>query len=195
LLAGMLAVAPVYIAARTVGGWDGQLLRDAAAMMGQDREGSLGVRLDSEDALWRWVQGDVLLGRGRLSDLMSADREEWGRFIPDGLWLIALGKNGMLGLAAMLGVLLLPPAVFLWRHRPRELMRPEMAGATVLMLVLVLYAMDNLLNAMVNPIYLLAAGGLGVMRVGTAAQQARQEQSPSLQRLAAHGTLRAGGRL
>lgn len=179
ILMGMLLIAPLYIAARTVGGWDGQLLRDAAAVMGQDREGSLGVRLDSEDALWRWVQGNVRLGRGRLSDLMSADRDEWGRFIPDGLWLIALGKYGMAGLAAMLGVLLLPPGVYLLRNRPRELMGAEAAGATVLATVLVLYAMDNLLNAMVNPIYLLAAGGMGVMR----GARPRQSQSVASERV------------
>ena len=40
--------------------------------------------------------------------------------------------------------------------------------------VLVLYALDNLLNAMVNPIYLLAAGGLGVLKVG---QRVEPEQS------------------
>lgn len=170
ILAGMLLIAPLYVSARTVGGWDAQVLRDVAGeMYGEDREGSLGARLDSENALWRWVRGDLLLGRCRLGDLMSGDREQWGRFIPDGLWLIALGKYGIVGLVAMFGVLLLPAASFLRRHGPTELMRPEMAGATALMLVVVLYAWDNLLNAMVNPIYLLAAGGLAVVGVGTTA--------------------------
>lgn len=171
ILAAMLTIAPVYVVARTVGGWDAQELRDVAEVIGQQREGSLDVRLNSEDALWAWVQGDVLFGRGRLSSLMDADRDEWGRFIPDGLWLIALGKFGAAGLTAMFGVLLLPAGVYLLRSRPRELMRAEAAGATVLATVLVLYAMDNLLNAMVDPIYLLAAGGLAVCRVGATAHE------------------------
>jgi len=171
LLAGMLAVAPVYIAARTVGGWDGQLLRDAAAMMGQDREGSLGVRLDSEDVCWRFMQSSLMFGDGRMDRLMlrEADGE---RFVPDALWVIALAKNGLCGLTALLALLLAPTAQYLWRFRGTTLFTPEFAGATVLATVLVLYALDNLLNAMVNPIYLLAAGGLtglaaaGHVRVG-----------------------------
>lgn len=181
VLAGMLMIAPLYVAARTVGGWDAQLLRDAASMIAPSRTDSFAMRLDSEDTLWRWVQGELLFGHGRLGELTGKDSENWGRFIPDGLWLIALGKNGMVGLAAMYGVLLLPSAVFLWRHRARELMRPDVAGATVLMLVLVLYAMDNLLNAMVNPIYLLAAGGLAACSAGAVAQSERRSLAVSTQ--------------
>ena len=164
LLAGLLAVAPAYIILRTVGGWDAQILRDLAATVGQDREGSLGVRLDSEDALWRWMQGSLLFGHGRIAELMIADREVWGRFIPDGLWLTALGKYGVVGLTAMLGALLLPPLIFLRRFRPGLIMGPDLAGATALGLVLILYAMDNLLNAMVNPVYLMVAGGLSIVK-------------------------------
>jgi hypothetical protein len=166
ILAGMLAIAPLYVTARTVGGWDAQQLRDIAAIMGAERDGSLALRLDSEDSLWRWIRSDALLGRGRLAGLIVHGQDEFGRFVPDGLWLIALGKYGLVGLVSMFGVLLLPPAVYVWRHRARELVAPQMAGATALMLVLILYAMDNLLNAMVNPVYLLAAGGLAVCRAG-----------------------------
>jgi hypothetical protein len=36
----------------------------------------------------------------------------------------------------------------------------QLGGAMIAATVLVLYVMDSLLNAMVNPIYLLGAGGL-----------------------------------
>jgi hypothetical protein len=166
ILASLIAIAPLYVSARTIGGWDAGPLRAVAAVIDQEREGSLGVRLDSEDALWRWVQqqGGVVFGKTRIADLMNADRGDFGRFIPDGYWLIALGKYGMVGLAALLGVLLLPVAVYLSRHPARVLMRADMAGGTALMAVLIMYAMDNLLNAMVNPIFLLAAGGMAGAR-------------------------------
>jgi hypothetical protein len=160
ILVAMLAIAPGYIVLRTVGGWDARLLRDTSALMGEDRTGSLDVRLESEDVCWRWVRNRPLFGGGRLEEIMGRDEETNERFIPDGLWLIAMGKYGLVGLAAMLGVLLVPPALYLARFPVRELLGLELAGATALAMVLVLYAMDNLLNAMVNPIFLLGAGGL-----------------------------------
>jgi len=164
ILAGMLLIAPLYVAARTVGGWDAQVLRDVAGMMDQDREGSLGVRLESEDVCWRFMQSSLLFGDGRMDRLML--RESDGeRFVPDGLWLIVLTKNGVFGLAAMFAFLLGPTALYLRRFPAQLLLGAEMAGATVMATVMVLYAMDNLLNAMVNPIYLLGAGGVAGIAV------------------------------
>jgi hypothetical protein len=161
ILAALLAIAPAYVAARTVGGWDAGLLKETASAIGNARLYSLETRLTSEDMLWHWVQGNLPFGKCRLVELMHG-RHVTGKFIPDGLWLIALGKYGLVGLVSMFGVLLLPVAAYLRRLKPRVLMSPEMTGATVLMAVLVMYAMDNLLNALLNPIYLLAAGGLAV---------------------------------
>jgi hypothetical protein len=159
---GLIAIAPLYVTARTVGGWDAGILRDTASVVAPHRLLSLEVRLESEESLWRWVQGRTLLGRARLAELMNADRGKYGTFIPDGLWLIALGKHGLVGLAAMFGLLLVPPILFLWRTGILQLRKPAVAGSLALMVVCVLYALDNLLNAMVNPIYLLAVGGLSV---------------------------------
>lgn len=163
ILAVLLAIPGLYIAARTVGGWDAGLLKSAAATIGEARMYSLETRLNSEDMMWRWVQSSLVFGKCRIAELMYS-RHINGKFIPDGLWLIALGKYGMVGLIGMMGVLLLPVAVYLKRTKARVLMSPAMAGATVLMTVLVMYAMDNLLNALLNPIYLLAAGGLPACR-------------------------------
>ena len=162
MLVVLLLIAPAYISMRTVGGWNAVELRDISSVMAEDRQGSLKVRLDSEDAMWKWLQGNQLFGRTRLEGLLTADSNLYGAFVPDGLWLISVGKYGVVGLSAMLGVLLLPPLLFLARHPPRVLMTSDLAGAMSLLTVLALYAMDNLMNAMVNPIYLLAAGGLGV---------------------------------
>jgi hypothetical protein len=164
IVVALLMATPLYLGARTVGGWDAQEIKDAASMMGTERLDSLTIRLGSEDAMWQWIQGDLLFGRGRLTGLIGANESEYGRFVADGMWVIALGRYGLLGMASMFGVLLLPTAIYLVRFRPKEFLNAEMAGATALMIVLVLYAMDNLLNAMWNPIYLLASGGLVVLR-------------------------------
>jgi hypothetical protein len=164
LLAAIILIAPAYIVARTVGGWDAGLLQTVSSAMGDGRQGSLGTRLHSEDICWHWLHGHEALGRGRF-DGIQATVPTGDKFIPDGMWIIALAKNGLIGTAAMFGVLLLPFARLLSKFRTKELFSAEFAGALVMGTVLALYALDCLLNAMLNPIYLLAAGGLsGFMR-------------------------------
>lgn len=170
----LLVVPPLYMASRTFGGWNASQLLAIASSIGDDRVESLQVRLASEDILWRWVKRSpqsLWVGSGRLSEIMEGNRKEIGRFIPDGLWLIALGKNGIVGLVSMYGVLLLPVARCLFRFKSKRLFSSDGAAVVVMMMVLILYALDNLLNAMINPFYLLAAGGLGgIHNIGSALQ-------------------------
>lgn len=167
ILIALVLSSPVYMLSRTIGGWNASKILSMASLAGDEKEGSLQVRLDSEDVLWAWASRNtqsLLIGSGRLSGLMHVDRKEVGRFIPDGLWLIALGKNGLIGLISMYGVLLLPVAVCLYRFGPQQLFSVAGAAVAAMLMVLILYALDNLLNAMINPFYLLAAGGLSQLR-------------------------------
>ncbi|MEI7657137.1 MAG: O-antigen ligase domain-containing protein [Phycisphaerae bacterium] len=157
-LAAMVAVAPLYVLLRTLGGWDAQVMRWVANLIETRRLESLDTRLQSEDICWHAVQSSMVFGLGRIDGIVMS-RDGKG-FIPDGLWLIALGRYGFVGLAAMLAALLVPVAVYLNRHSPRTLFSAPYAGATAMAMVITLYAMDNLLNAMINPVYLLGAGGL-----------------------------------
>jgi hypothetical protein len=156
----VLFIVPVlYMSLRTVGGWDGQLLLDVStAIAGADRAFSLEVRLNSESALWRLTRERPLFGYGRW---------EWGqhapdgsRMIPDGLWIIALGRNGLIGLSAMTLTFILPPMALLMRVDRRHYRSPFFGPWAVITVALALYVLDNLLNAMLNPLYLLGAGGL-----------------------------------
>ncbi|MCX5690842.1 MAG: hypothetical protein NTV94_13845 [Planctomycetota bacterium] len=160
----LMSIAPVYILARTIGGWDAQLLRSIAGIMGDDRGGSLGVRLTSEEVCWRFIQSSPLLGDCRMDRLMLRDMPD-ERFVPDALWLIVMTKNGLFGVLALYSFLLLPVKEYLSGFRPSALFARHLCGATVAATVLALYVVDSLLNAMVNPIYLLGAGGLvGLMK-------------------------------
>jgi hypothetical protein len=163
LLAALMLVPALYVLLRTVGGWDAQLIRELASIVAADRTFSLDVRLASEHTCWKAVQSSPLLGLGRIGELM-VHHKSGEQFIPDGLWLIAMGKFGLIGLAAMLGSLLAPCVAYFHRHRAELLFGAPLAGATVIATVVVLYTLDNLLNAMVNPIYLVGAGGLGAVR-------------------------------
>lgn len=166
VLFGFALIPLMYMMARTFGNWNAQVLRDLASTFGTERLESLEVRLESEDALWRWVQGNLAFGRGRLESLMDAPREIYGRFIPDGFWLIALGKYGFFGLISQFAMLLSPCFPYLVRFPTKQVFSKRFSGATCLYLIVISYALDNLLNAMLNPMYLLAVGGLvGIKQV------------------------------
>ena len=94
-------------------------------------------------------------GRSRVHD--AAGKEAT---VADGLWIIALGERGFVGLVALGLTLLLPAARFAWLYPPRRWSEPAVAPAAAAAVLLALYAIDCLMNAMVNPVYLLAAGGL-----------------------------------
>jgi O-antigen ligase len=91
---------------------------------------------------------------------MGEDGELRDTTITDGLWIIALGNTGLVGLCASTLSLLLPAIVFLRRVPMRQITDPLIAPAICATVLLILYTIDNLFNAMLNPIYLVAAGGL-----------------------------------
>jgi O-antigen ligase len=88
------------------------------------------------------------------------DDEGKDRTTTDGLWIIALGDRGVVGLAALGGFLLLPVLRFAFLFPPRRWGEPLVAPLTVCAVVVALWAIDCLLNAGFNHIYLLMAGGL-----------------------------------
>ena len=74
--------------------------------------------------------------------------------------MIVFGKYGVFGLLAMLGILFMPVLIFLYKYPVWLWRQPNIAPMAVMSIVLVLYMYDFLLNAMVNPIFMLTAGGL-----------------------------------
>lgn len=160
-VAGLLVIPVLYMTARTAGDWSADELVNAAAMISEDRAASLETRLTMEDrltekALRQPVFGWGGWGRNRVYDTRSGVDIT----ITDGLWVLALGVNGVVGLAALTGAQLMPIVLLLRRIPARLWSQPMVAAAPVLALLLALYAIDNLMNAMVNPIYMLVAGGL-----------------------------------
>lgn len=80
--------------------------------------------------------------------------------ISDGLWVITLGQYGLASLTALTASLLLGAVVMLIRVPMRFWDHPMVAPAAALSVLLVLDMCDNLLNGMVNPVFMLALGGI-----------------------------------
>jgi hypothetical protein len=159
-LCGLIAIAPFYLGTRATGVWDGQKAYDMIAMIDIDRASSFKTRLDNEQilvakALERPIFGWGGWGRARVYD-------EWGNdiSITDGQWIITLGNNGVLGLASLFTLLLLPGALVVWRWRILDASSPATAPLVALSVVVSLYAIDMLPNGMRNPVFMIACGAV-----------------------------------
>ena len=159
----LLAVTPpVYAAVRTTGAWSGEaLVESVAANLDSDRAESLDFRLTNENllvnkALDRPTFGWGGWGRNRVFDEKSGK----DLTVTDGLWIIVLGDRGLVGLVALGAVLLLPIARFALLFPPSTWSTRSLAPTAACAVVLTLWSIDSLMNAMVLPVYLLLAGSL-----------------------------------
>ena len=105
--------------------------------------------------------------------------------VTDGQWIITFGQRGLIGLVALTMIILLPPVLVFRRFPARRWNVAALAPAVALSVILVLYMIDNLFNAMVNPVFVLVAGGLaGLVQlrqsasVAAAASRSRWRTSP-----------------
>lgn len=169
LLIWILVLAPpAYIAVRAGNFWSGRELVDIArTLLNEGRAGSLEFRLKNEDiladkAIQRPVFGWGGWGRNRVYNDKGRDIS-----ITDGLWIMILGINGFVGLGSEMTVMLLPIVLLLLRCRSRGWSRDDLGPAVVLAILVTLYQIDCIMNAMFNPIYVLTAGALVGLRIPT----------------------------
>lgn len=142
---------------RTAGILPTSVIASAAETVSSDRARSLKFRLDAEDKVSDHAMRKPLFGwstRG-FNKLEDADSPNRGATV-DGLWLIGFSTYGMLGLLAILAVHFCPVLYILgrappryWREEPYVLLAGGMA------VVIALVSIDNLLNSMVNPMFVL----------------------------------------
>ena len=158
----LLMIAPLYIALRTSSAWSGEnLVAWIQANIDADRAQSLEFRFDNEDlmierALQRPAFGWG--GWGRMRVFTQAEGEATS--VTDGMWIIALGQQGWLGLFALSLTILLPAVRFTWLYPPRRWSEPGLAPAAVIAVLLCIVMIDGLLNDMVNAVFILGAGAL-----------------------------------
>lgn len=166
ILIALIALAPpAYIGARTVLEWNGGHIYTLVEMVSKERADSFGFRVTNETRLVDHALGRPILGwagwkRNRVYD-------DYGRDISvtDGQWVLALGLYGITGLIALFGWLLLPAVlslIRLQRDGPRE---TGSGSAAAVALIALLFALDAIPNAMLNPVFVLLIGGLATFAV------------------------------
>ncbi len=97
-------------------------------------------------------------GRGHVHD-------EYGNLqsVLDGYWLITFTYLGLVGLVSLYVAFLLAPAVACFRFSGTKWSFEEVAPVQALAICLILFAVDTLLNAMLNAIYPLVLGGIATL--------------------------------
>ena len=152
----------VYVAARTVFNWDAESSSSLLSTVAdKERQQSLMFRLENEKSInARTEKHDLWFGWGGYFRAFWVDTPEGKEvFTPDSLWISAFGTWGALGLGALL--LLTFPILLLFLRLPRDSWRdPSMAGVLAFCALLGLFQIDNMVNSMPNPIFLLGLGGL-----------------------------------
>ena len=151
-----------YMNLRAVGAWDGQSLVEAAGKLSGsvERTGSLAYRLFNENLLVEKALLRPIFGWGGFNRSFVTNENGIYISVPDGMWILTLGKNGLFGLSALSASILLAPVLFFLLVPKRRFAEPLMAPSAAFALFLGVFMADNLFNAMYNPILMLASGGL-----------------------------------
>jgi hypothetical protein len=161
LVGVVIALVILYVTVRAAGLWDAETMAQVASgLFGESKGQSLAYRVQNEELLAERAREQPLLGWGRWGRNLLRDENGNSPTVAESLWIITFGQVGLIGLAALMALLLLPQASFVRRYAAGLWASPQLAPAAAWMTVLTLYAVDSLLNAMVNPVYMLAAGGL-----------------------------------
>lgn len=160
LLALALAV-PAYMAGRFTGAIPREPIVEALMSLDAERAGSLNARMRQEDAFSRHTWSRMWLGWGGF--MRNFPKDDQGRQLTrgvDSMWVIMVSSGGVVSLSLMTGMLLVPVLTFIARVRTRAWFTPTVIGSALAATIVVLYLIDILVNAMVNPVFLLLAGGL-----------------------------------
>lgn len=125
-----------------------------------ERVQSLEFRFDNEEFLTAHAKKRFWFGWGGFDRNRPVDENGEILGVTDSLWIVHFGIRGMVGLIANYGFFLLPIIAVTWKCPVRLWGRPEYAPVAVMTIILLMYASDCLLNAMVNPILILSLGAL-----------------------------------
>lgn len=168
-----------YLIFASMGGITPQIVQQVSSALTQvtneDRAASLVFRIENEARLSAKARQQPWFGWGGWGRARVYDDYGNDISVTDSLWIIAFGNQGIVGLVSLMSALILPVLGFVVLRCPAQTWNhPQVLPAAVLAVALMMYTIDCLINAMVNPIYTLVAGGLA----GIVAYTKRPESKP-----------------
>lgn len=174
----MMAIAlccVLYIGLRATNSWSGEGLVELAADIDEGRAASLEFRMHNENILGEKARQRPWFGWGGWGRNRVYDEEGNDVSITDGLWMIAFGINGTVGLVSLYSSMLLGPTLLVWRCHPRRwASEPATAVAAALAVACLIEATDSLPNGMQIPVMTMALGAVSGVALNAKAQRVRQ---------------------
>ena len=185
----LVVVALFYVTARGTGLWTGDDFLAPVRSISADRADSLETRANSEILISEKARRQPIFGWGGWNRASVFDERGRDVTIFDGMWIIVFSQKGLVGLVSWL-LMMFMPALSILSLYPKDRRSPHYAGAVALAVLLALYLLDCLMNAMLNPVFMLAMGGLMAFR-GSSRRQ--PEWQPISRIVDIHGSALAGG--
>lgn len=165
-LFALVLAAPTYLTLRATNLWSPDLLADLTEqLVDANRADSFRSRLEQEVELGRKAGQHRWFGWGGHNRFRVFDDFGEQTTVVDALWLIAYGKNGLLGLAGLYGMLCLPAFLLIRSIPARLLTHQNLAGIFGLILALMIATADSLQNAFFSPLMMISAGALATTAV------------------------------
>jgi len=161
-LFALLVIPALWTFLRGSGLWDAQWLIDQLSLVASERGvDSFAYRVEAEGLLAEKAREQPIFGWGNFGrGIVAWDKGPNGFVVPDGLWIINFNTYGLVGLTSWLAIAVVPCIALLKRLGVKGARRPDSGAVMALLLVLMIYFVDCLLNAMVNPIFMLIPGAM-----------------------------------
>jgi hypothetical protein len=164
-LLGLVAIPPAYCLVRSTGYWDGtnlvELVEDS---INEERAQSLQFRFEQENELIARALERPAFGWGGWGRNLVRDENNKGVSVTDGLWILIMGTNGIVGLMVYGAMTLLPVARYAWLLPPAAGASCPYAASSGCAVVIGLWCVDSLLNATALPLFIVMVGGLTRVR-------------------------------
>jgi hypothetical protein len=169
----LMILVAAYPSLRVAGQFPTDTLVGLGAHVSQDRAQSLQFRFDNEDALLAKALDRIWFGWGTWGRNRVYDEYGQDVSVTDGEWIIRLTENGAIGWGCFLG-LLLGPVVVAARRVNKLRSRKDRELITALALIVAVYSVDLLPNALFTFLPLFLSGCLWGLTTGIA----DEEKSP-----------------
>lgn len=141
-----------------------QIVGAMSKVVPPDRIQSLEFRFNNEELLTDKAREKILFGWGGWGRSRVYEYNWKGKLvdvsITDSMWIIAFGQNGLVGLISVYLSFFIPAIAFIKRYPASSWLKPQIAPASVVNIILILYMLDSIFNSFINPIFILGCGGV-----------------------------------
>ena len=167
-----------------------QIISVMTELTSEERADSLKTRFDAEQLLGERARQQIIFGWGGWNRNRVYEYNWRGERIDvaptDSFWIITFGTKGLVGVFSITAALLLPVVMLCRRYPAQYWFNPKVAPAIAVALTVTLYMNDSLTNAMFNPVFPLASGGIAgvVLQVTEPKRQRRVFPSHRVRQIA-----------